>query len=176
MGDKMKRILILVGLFLPLSVGAMTMCTRDRSLVISLDPSINGTSYDKNNSEWKWWVDFSYGRVYGDATCLSAAEGLGRTTGQGAYYGVEDYAKTTITAEPALSGLDADGNERMYCWCKMTHPASSRWVFNNANASASACVSMCSDYCGCNVRAAPRCAGACLGRLAFDVPANIANV
>lgn len=172
----MKKILVMLMVFLPLSVGAMTMCTRDRSLVISLDPSIGGTTSGYNNSEWVWWTDFSYGRVYGDATCLSAAEGLGRTSGMGAYYGVEDYAKTTITAEPALSGLDADGNERKYCWCKMTHPASSRWVFNYAALPRLRVSRIARTSAVSASVTTPRCAGACLGRLAFDVTSNIANV
>ena len=46
---------------------------------------------------------------------------------------------------------DADGNDRGYCWCRMTHPASSRWVFNNSN-SASNCASNCANNCGNNAQ------------------------
>jgi hypothetical protein len=55
--------------------------------------------------------------------------------------------------EPGLTGTDANGNERKYCWCKMTHPASSRWVFNYASTSASVCVMDCVNVCGIYVRA-----------------------
>ena len=149
----MKKLLMIVALLMPVCAVATDMCARDDIMVMVFDPQVNGTSNGNNSTEWRWWTDFAYGRVAGDATCLSAAEGLGRTSGMGAYYGAGDYANTFITADAGLNGVDADGNERKYCWCKMTHPASSRWVFNYAYASASACVSYCSNYCGHYVRA-----------------------
>ena len=138
-----------------ISVGAIaqTMCVRDKSLVISLDKNTGGTGSGSNASEMIWWTDFSYGRIYGEATCLSAAEGLGRTAGTGAYYGVEEYATTPITAEAGLNGKDANGDERKYCWCRATHPVSSRWVFNGLRPSASECASWCAYLCGSNVQA-----------------------
>ncbi|MEE1110892.1 MAG: hypothetical protein UIH99_01630 [Alphaproteobacteria bacterium] len=142
----MKKIFVLLGLMVPVCVFATDMCARDDIMIMVFDPQVNGTGGGSNAAEWTWWTSFAYGRVAGDATCLSAAEGLGRTSGTGAYYGTGDYAKTFITADAGLNGLDADGNERKYCWCKMTHPVSSRWVFNNAIASASACVA-CSSHC-----------------------------
>ncbi len=159
----MKKILCVVLICMASVVAnAQTMCVRDKSLVISLDKNVQGTSYSNNKSEWIWWVDFPYGRVYGDATCLSAEEGLGRTTGQGAYYGVDDYASTPITAEAGLSGTDTNGNERKYCWCRATHPVSSRWVFVSASADSSACASLCiTAYGGCagSVRDRPEVRG-----------------
>ena len=151
----MKRLILLFFILAPVWANAQTMCVRDKSLVISLDKNVAGTGYGGNASEMIWWTDFPYGRIYGEATCLSAAEGLGRTTGMGAYYGVEEYATTPITAEVGLSGTDANGNERKYCWCRATHPVSSRWVFDNAYASASYCVSNCAGNCGHYVRIGP---------------------
>ena len=142
----MKKILMIVALCVPFCAFATDMCARDDIMIMVFDPMVNGTDSGNNAAEWTWWASFAYGRVAGDATCLSAAEGLGRTSGQGAYYGTGDYANTFITADAGLNGVDADGAERKYCWCKMTHPASSRWVFNNAFASASACVA-CSSSC-----------------------------
>ena len=134
----MKRVIVtycvtLIMCVFSVCANAQTMCVRDKSLVISLDKNVQGTSHSSNKSEWIWWADFPYGRIYGDATCLSAEEGLGRTGTMGAYYGVDDYAKTPITADAGLSGTDANGNERKYCWCRATHPVSSRWVFYNAS-------------------------------------------
>ena len=73
----MKKILLCALLFLPVAVVADTMCVRDSSLVISLDPTIvaNGTGSDVINSVF--WANFPYGHIYGEATCLSAEEGLG---------------------------------------------------------------------------------------------------
>lgn len=159
----MKRLILLFFILAPMWANAQTMCVRDKSLVISLDKNVRGTSYNSNKSEWIWWVDFPYGRVYGDATCLSAEEGLGRTTGQGAYYGTDDYAKTPITAEAGVSGTDANGNERKYCWCRATHPVSSRWVFNYAYDTYTACPSNCPNLCGSYVHNYPTMRGGVFG-------------
>ena len=143
----MKLFLYLFVVFVPFTCIAQTMCVRDNTLVISLDSGIKPEHHAYNTSEFIWWADFLYDRIYGDATCLSVVEGLGRTTGEGTYYGVEDFAKTTITAASALSGTDIDGNERLYCWCRLAHPVTSAWVFINAFASVSACHSGCSGWC-----------------------------
>ena len=149
----MKKILCVVLICMASVVANATdMCARNDTMVFVFDKDVNGTSDGNNATEWTWWTSFAYGRVSGDATCLSAAEGLGRTTGQGAYYGTGEYANTFIDVEPGLHGTDSDGNERKYCWCKMTHPFSSRWVFSRAYASASDCVSDCARYCGTNVQ------------------------
>ena len=72
----MKQILItMICVLAPCVGGALTMCVRDSSLVVSLDQSIGGSSYSHNASEMLWWTEFSYGRIYGEATCLSEAEG-----------------------------------------------------------------------------------------------------
>ena len=148
----MKKLFFILSLIVPAIATAQTMCVRDKSLVISLDKGVGGTGSGSNASEMIWWTDFSYGRIYGEATCLSAAEGLGRTAGTGAYYGVEEYADTPITAEVGLNGKDDNGNERKYCWCRATHPVSSRWVLSRATASVSNCTSLCANLCGDAVR------------------------
>ena len=148
----MKRLILLFFILAPMWANAQTMCVRDKSLVISLDNSVAGTGYGGNASEMIWWTDFSYGRIYGEATCLSAVEGLGRTTGQGAYYGTDDYASTPITAEAGLSGTDANGNERKYCWCRATHPVSSRWVLHSNRPTAPECASWCTSQCANSVQ------------------------
>ena len=131
---------------------ATEMCARNDTVIIPLEAANNGISYGSNNNEFTWWVDFDFGRVYGYSTCLSADEGLGRTGTMGAYYGTGDYAKTPITAEPGLKGTDTNGNDRKYCWCKMTHPVSSLWAFYNARGSAADCASFCTLNCGINVQ------------------------
>ena len=141
----MKNLFVILFAILPIVAAAQTMCVRDNSLVISLDVSILGTGYDAKATESIWWSDFSYGRIYGESTCLSLDEGLGQTT-SGAYYGTGEYANTLITAEPGISGLDANGNERTYCWCRMTHPATSAWTLKE-NLS-QLCSKNCATVCG----------------------------
>ena len=147
----MKKVLFaFLLLLIPCVGGALTMCVRDSSLVVSLDQSINGSANGNNASEMVWWAEFSYGRIYGEATCLSAAEG-GKPSGS---MGVITNADGVMLSQDVPSGLknkDADGNDRGYCWCKMTHPAYSRWVFYYSY-SASACASDCANYCGIHAR------------------------
>ena len=131
---------------------ATTMCARNDTVVVSLDSQTSGTGNGNDAIEWTWFSTFSYGRVSGEATCLSAAEGLGRTGAMGAYYGTGEYSSTFIDTVKGLQDYDADGAERRYCWCKMTHPAVSRWVFYYDGGSASNCASNCADGCGNGVR------------------------
>ena len=132
---------------------ATEMCARNDTVIIPLEAANKGVSSGSNKNEFTWWVDFDFGRVYGYSTCLSADEGLGNIGTIGGYYGKGEYANTFIDAEPGLSGNDANGKERKYCWCKMTHPASSRWVLSEGFGSASYCVSHCASNCGYNVQA-----------------------
>ena len=147
-GDRMKRFFIIIFALLPIYANATDMCARDDTMVLVFDKDVGGSGYGSDATEWTWWTSVPYGRIAGDATCLSVKEGLGRTSGQGAYYGTGDYSKTFIEAESGLKGTDSDGNDRKYCWCKMTHPVSSRWVFAYAFADSSACASSCASYCG----------------------------
>ena len=152
MGDRMKRFFVIIFALLPIYANATDMCARDDTMVLVFDKDVGGSGGGSNVTEWTWWVNFAYGRIAGEATCLSAAEGLGRTSGAGAYYGTGDYSKTFIEAEPGLSGTDSDGNDRKYCWCKMTHPVSSHWVFSYVPVGSSSCASVCAKYCS-NVHA-----------------------
>ena len=147
----MKKVLI-VGLMLlmPCVGGALTMCVRDSSLVVSLDQSIGGTGNGYSVAEMLWWTNFSYGRIYGEATCLSEAEG-GKPSGS---MGVIINSNGEMLSQDIPAGLknkDADGNDRGYCWCKMTHPAYSHWVFGKSY-SASGCASYCANCCGENAQ------------------------
>ena len=148
----MKLFLYLFVVFVPFTCIAQTMCVRDNTLVISLDSGIKPEHHAYNTSEFIWWNNMSYGTIYGEATCLSANEGLGRTSERGKYYGVDEYGNTPIVAEPALSGVDANGNERLYCWCRLMHPAYSYWAFENIKTSASTCASRCANDCAYSVR------------------------
>ena len=144
----MKQILItMICVLAPCVGGALTMCVRDSSLVVSLDQSIGGSNYSHNASEMLWWTEFSYGRIYGEATCLSEAEGGKPSGSMGSYTNSDGKMLPQDEALAGRTGKDPDGNDRGYCWCKMTHPASSRWVFHRS-ASASNCASSCANYCG----------------------------
>ena len=146
----MKRLIVtVVLLMMPCIAWSVTMCARDDVLAISLVPGIGGAGSTYNAAEYTWRVNFSYGTILGEATCLSAAEG-----GEGS----KQFAFTNTSGEmlsydipKGLHGTDKKGNERGFCWCRMTHPASSRWVFYNSN-SASNCASLCAYNCANDAR------------------------
>ena len=124
------------------------MCARNDTIVIPLDSNINGTGSGHNVAEATWWVVFPYGRIYGLSTCLSAAEGGKPSSGnKGSYTNDKGQMLPNDDALAGRTGQDADGNERGYCWCKMTHPMSSRWVFYESHP-ASTCASYCARNCG----------------------------
>ena len=116
----------------------VSVCAKDSIVTVVLDPSINGASNTHNNSTGTWKVVFSYGNVSGISTCVSIAS----TGSMGS-------AKTT-----GGTPLDATGGETagQYCWCKMTHPMSSLWVFRDDYGNAAACASSCADICGRSVQ------------------------
>ena len=141
-----KVIYLLVGVLLSLPASATEMCARNDTVVIPLDSNINGIGYSYDRAEATWWGIFNYGRIYGVATCLSAAEGGKPSGAQGVYTNDKGQMLPNDEALAGRTGQDADGNDRVYCWCKMTHPMSSRWVFN-IFLSASVCKDSCSYYC-----------------------------
>lgn len=137
----MKKILIsFLMCMLVLPVYATKMCAANDTVVVVLDPSVAGTGYTYDNVLGTWTTTFPYGKVSGTSACLSSA-----------------YGKSGGGWIANLTDVDAQGVERpviggerhgQYCWCKMTHPAASRWVFDGDGGSASYCASYCTHSCG----------------------------
>ncbi|MBQ0013405.1 MAG: hypothetical protein KBS86_02460 [Proteobacteria bacterium] len=74
-----------------------------------------------------WGVTFSgYGQVKGISACTSTSGTLGVATDT-------EFSNTTLTG----------GN----CWCKMTSPATSRWVFYAADSGSGSCGRWCAYHC-----------------------------
>ncbi|MBR5625244.1 MAG: hypothetical protein IKW67_00475 [Alphaproteobacteria bacterium] len=146
-----KFIFTILFCIIPILANATDMCARDNVMVLAFDPILNGSYYVNNSTEWAWGLKFSYGNILGEATCLSATEGLGQKA-VGKYYGAGEYSSTFITADSGLSGVDADGADRKYCWCKMTHPAVSHWVFYKEYTK-DTCKSTCTSGCAFNIPA-----------------------
>ena len=133
-----KYIIAVLILFIPCVTYALTMCARDNSLVISLDPRVVGANKTvAYNSEYLWSVGFSYGTLVGEATCLSANE---------VERDLKDIPK-------GLHGKDNTSTDRLYCYCRMTHPALSGWGGSNIFASSQDCMNNCAAYCARNVNA-----------------------
>ena len=142
----MKKIILILCL-VSFPAVATEMCARNDTIVIPLDSTVGGTSSSYNATESMWWAIFDYGRIYGVSTCLSAAEGGKPSGSMGVYTNDKGQMLSQEDALAGRSGQDADGNDRIYCWCKMTHPAYSRWVFISSY-SASNCASYCATHCG----------------------------
>ena len=152
-----KYILATLILFIPCVTYALTMCARDDSLVISLVGGINGISGTNthNAAEFVWRVDYNYGTILGEATCLSNAEGGQPSGGAGVMTNVDgemlshDIPKGYKGTSPANAENPELNTERGHCWCRMTHPASSRWVFQYSN-NAPYCSATCAYNCALN--------------------------
>ena len=103
---------------------------------IILDPSVDGTNSTYNQTEATWETTFPYGIVSGIASCNDiSGSGYGKT-----YSGNQN----NIT-----QGYQED---QMNCWCRMTTPVRSAWVFLNTRTSTSECVSACARFCGIGFR------------------------
>ncbi len=132
----MKKIfLMMCGLFIAIPAFGTNMCVDDDTVAVVMDASQNGTgssgSQLSTGGTGEWNVTFAWGRVYGVSACLSANYGatLDEITDNGAI----------------VVGGELNGGT---CYCRMTHPAASRWVFRNSIGSASRCASDCALDCG----------------------------
>ena len=146
-----KIIIVLLSFSIQNFANALDMCVRNSSLVVSLDSTIPGLESGDNETEKIWWTDFPYGRLYGEATCLSEAEG-GKPNGErGSQLNTKGEMIPLDASWTGLSGDDPNGNPREYCWCKITHPVSSRWVYHCPLARVN-CVNHCAEYCGKSIK------------------------
>lgn len=135
----------------PMVAQATTMCATDDTIAVVLDPMINGSTAAYNADLFEWSTTFSYGTVFGIATCVDTAG-----------------SSNQVVAELKSSdGTVATGGERSgrYCWCQMIHPARSRWVFRYAFGSVGGCGSYCASNCGDDVRGSSGFRSAVFGSL-----------
>ena len=138
----MKKIVACLFVLLPFCVFATDMCARNDTMIMILDPQIpDRPKGDFNAVEWRWGVNFPLGRVSGDAICLSESEG-----GATALLSTLD-----SDIDTGQHGMDSNGNERKYCWCRISHPFGTKWYLNKVYASADACKTACvkTDTSGC---------------------------
>ena len=111
---------------------AVSVCAKNSVVTVVLDPSIAISSYTQNAATNSWKAVASYGTITGISTCLA----------------------TSGTFGVANAAIESPGGETTggKCWCKMTHPMASRWVFYNDLGSASNCASYCAYSCGTYVQ------------------------
>ena len=125
---------VIAAIMIVTNTNATTMCVTDDMEQVILDPSIDGTDKGQSTTEQTWWADFDYGRVNGIATCNST-QGMSATA----------YPEYNFDNNHASS-------EGVYCWCRMTSPVRSAWVYRTGANSASGCASGCASACSDGVR------------------------
>ena len=138
----MKKVMMIIALMIPITGWGATMCSKNDTITIMLDPSVGNESnstYGYSTAQSTWWTAFPYGTIRGISTCLSSNYGKSR----GGYVAdLHDNGELVV-------GGETNGE---HCWCKMTHPAASLWVFCYTFSSASDCADYCARFCGYYVR------------------------
>ena len=115
----MKKIVTIILTIITIPTYSSTMCVKNDSVAVVLDPSIIGTTSGYNYETKTWWTQFSFGRVTGTAVMINKSCN----------------GKYDVLIN--LTDIDNNGNEKRIvggeeygkvCWCKTTHPAVSGWV------------------------------------------------
>ena len=126
-----KKIILIISVILfAIPTYAVDMCASENAIVFVLDPNIghSSSSYDVPTSTWR--VVFPYGTITGISACLNYNPGQ---------------------SDQANNGTVLGGEQLGYrCWCKMTHPAVSKWVLGydyGSGVGTSGCVSRCAQFC-----------------------------
>ncbi|MBQ0013099.1 MAG: hypothetical protein KBS86_00815 [Proteobacteria bacterium] len=125
--------------------------TYDIGFSSCINASTGGSDYGYiNDSVHGWYPDSSNESVYG----LTQDNTWGVTLYTGDKIKGEALCSSTpgTYAKPGNPDEAFDEENSLYCWCKMTEPSVSRWVFNDyyvffdAGTCAYACASFCADY------------------------------
>ena len=132
--ERMKKIIMIIALMMPMIASAATMCSKNDTITIVLDPSIAGNSTGTNAYYSLWRTSFSYGTIQGITACLSTNKNS--STG------------TTVADLHDNNTLVVGGETNgPYCWCRMTHPALSLWTYQYSLGTLIQCQQNCVANC-----------------------------
>ena len=145
---KFAFVFAILGCVVAMPAFATTMCVKDDNVAVILDPSIPGTTYSYDNALGRWDTTMPYGHIIGISACVNTSGSYGVAKSDLHDKIVTTNGVTTGTTNSVIGG-ETTGK---YCWCRMTHPAVSLWVFAYTVSSASECASNCTPYCGYYVR------------------------
>ena len=117
----MKKYFLIIPILLTIPAYASIMCAKNDSVVVILDPSITPDSQGFD-STGIWWANASYGHIRGIQASLSSNynKSVGNYIEHLTDTNSEGITKTVV-------GGEENGN---HCWCKLTHPVSSAWVYS----------------------------------------------
>lgn len=154
----MKKFLYLICcVFIGFSAYATEMCAHRDVTVVPLDATVNSigrAGYGNDGVEWIWWTTYDYGKIYGVGTCLSRKEIMEIENVQ-ELKSVPDVLSTDDYELMGRYGYynndtsDEAAYGRRFCFCKITHPMSSRWIFSSIdnNPNANHCYNYCLSSC-----------------------------
>ena len=123
----MKKHLLIAGLICMVTIPPASAVTKCVKLT-----SATTCSYV---SPWNYVVDWA-------SNCTTSGTSV-------AIRGISQCASTSGSSagQTATSLEISGGTDDKYCWCKMTSPAVSSWVFSDDNGSASYCANDCAADC-----------------------------
>ena len=136
----MKKLFMIIMclITMPALSESITMCVAQNSVNVILDPNVSASATG-NNQNSTWSATLSYGGIIqGVRACINTGENnkKGDTIAE-----LEETYPDGIVRP--ISGGEKYGQ---YCWCKITHPVSSQWVFNFKFNSVEDCSKYCSSY------------------------------
>ncbi len=120
--------------------------TYDIGFSQCIDPEMVGIDYGfMNDSTGDWGPDSDNTDTYG----LTTDQTWGVTfDGYGNVKGIASCNGTSGTYDQPTTANFSQSDKGQYCWCKMTSPAVSRWVFFDDHGDANDCAYYCADHCG----------------------------
>ena len=122
-------------LLISFAANAASMCIPKSTYIAVLVPDKNGTSSDYD-SDGNWTAIFDY-----------TTAGLNSVTSS-VVVGISSCNEIPGTVNAAADGISASASDTgNYCWCGMTKPLISKWVFVGEYASDEVCAQSCAARC-----------------------------
>ena len=127
------------------------ICMRNTLTMLTIDTTKDGVVTENDAISRSWAVDFDY-NLFSDNSSRSASEIVGNTAC------VEISVKSALAGNNSNAGTASPGDANTYlrvedydtgtnCWCKMSGPVTSYWVYLKTYDDADACASECTSYC-----------------------------
>lgn len=143
----MKKIFCLLMFVLPLPVCAATTCIHNNTAVFTLKKSVNGISSSYDADAHTWTVVFDY-------DLIQNVSGRRQMTGRSTCneIGTNSSGSNAVAGNANVYLRSGDTDVGRQCWCAMTAPLSSWWVFYKTYDSDSACATGCARDCAAAVK------------------------